>query len=163
MQQIAMVSWAEFNNATLVECENYLRRKCAEGLTVDSLLSQLRGEEFDPDSEVVGEWFDRMVRLYRPVRGAVSLMSFYEILAKLLPDDEDLHPALQKLRRPPETYREVMEKAEANEATSSMKAKLIAAQTLLQKAAGKKEKRQLEQERRRGRRPRPRPPHQHQQ
>ena len=80
--------WAQFEDCDVPMLENYFKRKASEGVTVESLITSLQAEDFEPSMEV-GTWWDSRAREYRKVRAHVSLREFYKEVAKLLPGEDD--------------------------------------------------------------------------
>ena len=83
---VAAENFQPFANCTLDQLENYFCRKAMESSTVDTLITGLKGNDFIPGAEDLPSWFDARCRDYRAMRGEVSLRSFYEMIAEMLPD-----------------------------------------------------------------------------
>ena len=47
-----------FDDATAAQVRNHLIRKCSEAVTVSLMVAQMKGDEFDPEIEELGTWFD---------------------------------------------------------------------------------------------------------
>ena len=61
-----------FDDATAAQVRNHLIRKCSEAVTVSSMVAQMKGDEFDPESEELGVWFDNLCRKRKRVKASVS-------------------------------------------------------------------------------------------
>ena len=79
--------WATFEDCDVQMLERYFQRKALEGVTVESLITSLQAEEFEPSMEV-STWWDSRAREYRKVRAHVSLREFFKEVAKLLPGED---------------------------------------------------------------------------
>ena len=80
--------FVSFDDATAAQVRNHLIRKCSEAVTVSSMVAQMRGDEFYPESEELGVWFDNLCRKRKRVKASVSLREFFEIVEKLLPGED---------------------------------------------------------------------------
>ena len=131
---IAPEQFVRFQDATLPQIEAYFRRKNAEGATIDTLITDIEMQDFEPEIEDVAVWFAKRCREFRTVRAPMLAREWYVILAKLLPGDTDYHPTIDKMRRPPKSLQEVMEDM-GTASQAEAKRRLIAAQSTLQKKA----------------------------
>ena len=95
--------WVTFENATALQCRNHLSRKCAEAVTVSSMVQDMKGDDFDPEKEELGAWFDALARKRGKVKSAVSLREFFDMVESLLPGEEGLHEDIEGMRHPPES------------------------------------------------------------
>ena len=71
-----------FENATALQCRNHLSRKCAEAVTVSSMVQDMKGDDFDPEKEELGAWFDALARKRSncKIKSAVSLRKFFDMV-----------------------------------------------------------------------------------
>ena len=46
-------------------------------------------------------WFDNLCRKRKRVKASVSLREFFDIVEKLLPDEDEMHAELREMRHPP--------------------------------------------------------------
>ena len=95
--------WVTFDNATALHCRNHLSRKCAEAVTVSSMVQDMRGDDFDPEKEELGAWYDALARKRGKVKSAVSLREFFDMVEALLPGEDGLHESIEEMRHPPES------------------------------------------------------------
>ena len=134
MPDVAIAAYQPFANCTLDMLENYYCRKTKEGATIDTLITNLEGKEFDPSKQSLPTWYDERCREYRAMMGEVSLREFHKMVAELLPDGDHLHSILLALSRRPESLRETMEDM-GSLSTAAAKKKLVECCTKLQKKA----------------------------
>ena len=95
--------WVTFENATALQCRNHLSRKCAEAVTVSSMVQDMKGDDFDPEKEELGAWLDALARKRGKVKNAVSLREFFDMVESLLPGEDGLHESIEDMRHPPES------------------------------------------------------------
>ena len=88
-QTAAPPDWVTFEDATAAQVRNHLSRKCSEAVTVSSMVHDMRSEDFDPDREELGAWFDALHRKQAKIKNAVSLREFFEMVEDLLPGEDE--------------------------------------------------------------------------
>ena len=99
----AAVVYKTCDDCDVDDLMQFLKRKTAESTTTAALLTELRGGDYVPGVDKLGEWLDTMFRKFRKLKGDVSNRELYQIMADLLPDDDYLHPKLAQKRRVPDS------------------------------------------------------------
>ena len=134
MPDVAPQQYQPFANCTLDMLEHYYSRKTKEGATIDTLITNLEGQDYDPAKQQLAAWYDERCREYRSMAGEVSLREFHKMVADLLPDGDHMHSVLLGLARRPESLKETMEDM-GSESVAAAKRKLLDTCTKLQKKA----------------------------
>ena len=65
------------------------------------MVQDMKGDDFDPEKEELGAWFDALARKLGKVKSAVSLREFFDMVESLLLGEEGLHEDIEGMRHPP--------------------------------------------------------------
>ena len=132
---VAAQVFERFSACTFNQLKTVLRRNAMGSATVDSLITELEGEVYEP-SEDLGAWFNEPQRQYRQITGQMSVRDFKKTLAKLLPDASWHHPKVRKLEKRAVSLQECMEDI-TSEKMATIKSKIIEGKSKLATAAKK--------------------------
>jgi hypothetical protein len=132
---VAPPIFERFSACTFNQLKTVLRRNAMGSATVDSLITELEGEVYEP-SEDLGAWFSERQRQYRQITGQMSIRDFKKTLAKLLPDASWHHPKVRKLEKRAVSLQECMEEI-TSEKMASIKSKIIEGKSKLAMTAKK--------------------------
>ena len=124
-----------FSRCTFNQLKTVLRRNAMGSATVDSLITELEGEVYEP-SEDLGAWFNERQRQFRQITGQMSVRDFKKTLAKLLPDASWHHLKVRKLEKRAVSLQECMEEITSKK-MASIKSKIIEGKSKLASAAKK--------------------------
>ena len=100
--------YTRFQDATLPQLEDVLRRMSTVSETVDTLITTFEGQVFEPGDDLA-VWFTQRERDYRRFRNSMSIREFAAALARLLPGDVAHAKKILAMNRPPASLCEVME------------------------------------------------------
>ena len=99
----AAPQWATWAAATAEQVRHHLSRKCAEAVTVSSMVQDMKADDFEPEEEELITWIDALVRKRGKVKSDVSLREFFGMVEDLLPDEEMLHEKIANDKHGPES------------------------------------------------------------
>ena len=68
----------------------------------------MKSENFDPDREELGTWFDSLHRKQADIKNDVSLREFFGMIEDLLPGEEGLHESIEEKQHPPASLSEAV-------------------------------------------------------
>ena len=75
---------------------------------MSSMIQDMKSEDFDPDREELGAWFNALQRKQAKIKSSVSLRKFFEMVEDLLPGEEGLHESIEEQRHPPVSLSEAV-------------------------------------------------------
>ena len=97
----------------------------------------MKSDDFDPDREELGAWFDALQRKQAKIKSSISLREFFEMVEELLPGEEGLHESIEEQRHPPASLSEAVSNfTEADKRSIAVfKRKLMDQEEVLKKRA----------------------------
>ena len=75
---------------------------------MSSIVQDIKSEDFDPDREELGAWFDSLHKKQAKIKNTVPMREFFEMIKDLLPGEEGLHESIEERRHLPASPNETV-------------------------------------------------------